>query len=100
MPKPQQLLRGESIENKYLLLNLSDIKVLFRIGGIFSKIFLKKTISIVSIHFHYLGGCIRTHQDLTLLPFRKRIHRKLHYQIDVLILYVYDAKNHIPWTLI
>ena len=43
MPKPQQLFwRGESIENEKFLLNLFDIKVSFRIKGIFSKTFLKK----------------------------------------------------------
>ena len=38
--------RGESIENKKLLLNLSEIKVFFRNEGILSKSFLKKAISI------------------------------------------------------
>ena len=55
------LKRGESIENEKLLLNLSDIKVFFRIEGILSKTFVKRTISIVGIRllFHFLGGCIR-----------------------------------------
>ena len=51
--------RGESIENKKLLLNLSEIKVFFRNEGILSKSFLKKAVSIVSIRLHFLGGCIR-----------------------------------------
>ena len=62
MSKPQQLFlkRGESIENEKLLLNLSDIDLFFsRIEGIFSKIFFKKTISIVGINLDFLGGCIR-----------------------------------------
>ena len=52
------LKRGESIENEKLLLNLSDIKVFFRIEGILSKTFVKRTISIVGIRllFHFLGG--------------------------------------------
>ena len=53
------LKRGESIENEWLLLKLSDMKVFFRIEGILSKTFLKKAISIVGIRFHFLGGCIR-----------------------------------------
>ena len=53
------LKRGESIENEKLLLNLSDIKVFFRTEGILRKTFLKKTISIVSVHLPFLGGCIR-----------------------------------------
>ena len=53
------LKRGESIENEKLLLNLSDIKVFFRTEGILRKTFPKKTISIVSVHLPFLGGCIR-----------------------------------------
>ena len=53
-------------------------KFMFRIEELLSKTFLKKTISIVSIHLHYLGGCIRQiiRADLTLPPFRKRIRRE------------------------
>ena len=53
------LKRDESIENEKLLLNLSDIKVFFRIERILSKTILGKTISIVSILLHFWGGCIR-----------------------------------------
>ena len=61
MPKPTTALlkRCEAMENVKLLLNLSDIKVFFRIEGVLIETFLKKTISIVSIHLHYLRGCIR-----------------------------------------
>ena len=51
-------LRGEYIENKTFLLNLPDIKVFFRIERILSKPFLKKTISIHSMHLHHLGDVL------------------------------------------
>ena len=61
--------RDESIENEKLLLNLSDIKIFFRIEGIIRKTFLKKIIGIVSIRFHFLGGRIRRIQ-------RKLVNRR------------------------
>ena len=62
MPKPQQLFlkRSESIENEKFLLNLSDINLFFpELKGYSANFFSKKTISIVSINLHFLGGCIR-----------------------------------------
>ena len=60
MPKPQQIFfkRGEYIENEKLLLNLSGIKVFFSIEKILSKTFLKKIISILGMHLHYLGDLL------------------------------------------
>ena len=52
------LKRGEYLENEKLLLNLSDIKVFFRIEKILSKTFLEKTIIILRIHLHYLGDVL------------------------------------------
>ena len=51
--------KGEYIENEKHLLNLFDIKVFFfRVESILSKAFLKKTISIFSIHLQHLGNPI------------------------------------------
>ena len=49
---------GEYIENKKLLLNLSDSKDFFRIERILSKTLLNMAISILSMHFHHLGNVL------------------------------------------
>ena len=54
------LKRGEYIEKEKNLLNLSDIEDFFRIERILSKIFLKKTISVLSMHLHHLGDVLGT----------------------------------------
>ena len=53
------LKRGEYIKNEKLLLNLSGIEVFFfRTERIFSKTFLKKSITVFSINLHYLGDTL------------------------------------------
>ena len=48
---------GEYIDSKKILLNLFGIEV-FRIERILTKTFLIKTISILSIHLHYLKNTL------------------------------------------
>ena len=60
MPKPHQFFwkRSEYIENEKLLLNLSGIKDFSKIERKLCKTFLKATISILTIHLHYLGHAL------------------------------------------
>ena len=54
------LKRGDSNKNeKFFCKTYLTLIFFFRIEGIISKTFLKKTISIVGIHLYYLGGCVR-----------------------------------------
>ena len=76
------------------MLNLSDIKDFFRI----ERILLKKTISILSMHLHYLGDVF----DKLSARFNAASFPETNTQeitlvnSNVIILYVSYAINHIP----
>ena len=81
------------IGEQKLLLNLSDIEV---------KTFLKKTISVLSIHLHLLGDTLDKHSEW----FNPNSFSEMYTQeitlvnSHLIILYVYYQINYIPWILL
>ena len=81
------------IGEQKLLLNLSDIEV---------KTFLKKTISVLSIHLHLLGDTLDKYSEW----FNPNSFSEMYTQeitlvnLHLIILYVYYKINYIPWILL